>query len=214
MSITSAIETTHDKGRICLGLLNRSDTMVENPSKEMLAEFELVTPYQAKFIIPKDPKLLRLGNDTECDKILNETILASVSKGQAPKRVPCNFWFPTLENCQNPDSLTGIEIQIYESLVKFREQEGLNPENSPEQEKQFFQRFSWDKSFISASERSQIEALLKKVHTIIARHRLDVGRNDDFKVLLTPEHDKPVYSQSPTTAIHIRDELLTELALL
>ena len=74
--------------------------------------------------------------------------------------------------------------------------------------------FSWDKSIISASERSQIEVLLKKYHTIFARHRLDVGRNDDFKVLLTPEHDKPVYSQSTTTPIHIRDELLTELALL
>ena len=74
--------------------------------------------------------------------------------------------------------------------------------------------FSWDKSIISASERSQIKALLKNFLTIFARHRLDVGRNDDFKVLLRPDHEKPVYSQSPTTPIHIRDELLTELALL
>ena len=109
VNITSAIETTDDKGRICLGPLNRSDTSVEVPSKEILAEFELVTPDEAKFIIPIDPKLLTLGNDTECDTILNETILASVSNGQAPNTVPVNFWFSTPENCQNPDSLTGIE---------------------------------------------------------------------------------------------------------
>ena len=185
MSITSAIETTDDKGRICLGLLNRSDTPV-----------------------------VMLGNDTECNTIKNETILASVRNGQAPNTVPGFFWFPTPENCQNPDSLARIEKKIYESSVKFREQERLNTENSPEQDKQFLQMFSWDKSIIAASERSQIDALLKKFHTIFAGHRLDVGRYDDFKFLLTSDHDKPVCSQNPTTPIHIRDELLTELALL
>ena len=31
---------------------------------------------------------------------------------------------------------------------------------------------------------------------------------------LTPEHDQPVYTQSPPTPIHLREELQVELALL
>ena len=127
-------------------------------------------------------------------------------------RFACSFSTP--ESCQNPEALTGIEKQIYDSIIKFQQMEQLTPYNSPEQGEDILSQFSWFKSIVSDSERKQIEKLLKKYHRIFARHRLDVGRNDDFKVLLTPEHDKPIYSQSPSTPIHIRDKLLIELALL
>ena len=134
LNITSAIETTDDKGRICLALLNRSCTPVEAPLKKILFEFELDSPDQAKFIIPIDQKLLTLENGTsiQFDTILNKTILAYVSNRQAPNTVPGHFWFSTPENCENPDSLTGREKRVYESLVKFREQGRMNPENSSE----------------------------------------------------------------------------------
>ena len=58
------------------------------------------------------------------------------------------------------------------------------------------------------------EDLLLQYHHMFARHRLDIGKNDDFKVKLTPEHGDPMYTQRPPTAIHYRDEVLAELALL
>ena len=59
-----------------------------------------------------------------------------------------------------------------------------------------------------------MENLLIKHHKIFARHRLDLGKNTDCLVKLTPEHEKPIYSPNPTTAIHLRDELFIELALM
>ena len=56
--------------------------------------------------------------------------------------------------------------------------------------------------------------LLIKLQKIFARHQLDLGKNTDCLVKLTPEHEKPIYTPNPTTAIHLRDELLIELALM
>ena len=42
----------------------------------------------------------------------------------------------------------------------------------------------------------------------------DVGYNTELKVKLTPAHDLPVYVQSVPTPIHLRDEILVELALM
>ena len=51
-------------------------------------------------------------------------------------------------------------------------------------------------------------------HYVFARHRLDIGVNHEFKVKLTPENDKPMYTQGPPTPIHLKEEILVELALL
>ena len=53
-----------------------------------------------------------------------------------------------------------------------------------------------------------------KQHQIFARHRFDIDGNDEFKVKLTPAHDDPVYKKSPPTALHIKEDLKLELALL
>ena len=86
--------------------------------------------------------------------------------------------------------------------------------NSEDDRKTFLSQFQWTDTLLSSEERSQLEEILVQYNDIFARHRLDVGRNDEFKVKLTPEHDRPVYTQSAPTPIHIRDELQTELALL
>ena len=51
-----------------------------------------------------------------------------------------------------------------------------------------------------------------KYHDVFARQRLDVGINHDFKVKLTPEHDKPIYAQSLPKPINLKDDLTVELA--
>ena len=72
----------------------------------------------------------------------------------------------------------------------------------------------WESTLLTIEEKAQLEEVLVEYHDIFARHHLDVGRNDIFKVKLTPEHERPVHTQSPPTPIHIRDELQIELALL
>ena len=46
-----------------------------------------------------------------------------------------------------------------------------------------------------------------RLHYIFARHRLDIGANEEFKVKLTPENDKLMYTQGSPTPIHNRDEV-------
>ena len=60
----------------------------------------------------------------------------------------------------------------------------------------------------------QVEKLLVEFSDIFAKHRFDVGFNTELKIKLTPEHELPVYVQSPQMPIHLRDELLVELALM
>ena len=59
-----------------------------------------------------------------------------------------------------------------------------------------------------------MEELLVRFHKIFARHRLDLGKNTDSPVKLTPEHNRPVYSPNAITPIHLRDKLIIELALM
>ena len=59
-----------------------------------------------------------------------------------------------------------------------------------------------------------MENLLVQFHDIFARQRLNLGKNTDCLVKFTPEHDRMVYSLNPATPIHLRNELLIELALI
>ena len=44
--------------------------------------------------------------------------------------------------------------------------------------------------------------------------RLDIGMNTPFKVRLTPENDKPVYTQSLPVSLNLKDDITVELALM
>ena len=59
-----------------------------------------------------------------------------------------------------------------------------------------------------------MEELLVEFHDVFARHRFDIGTNREFKVKLTPNDDRPAYSQSLPTPINLKDDNTVELALL
>ena len=59
-----------------------------------------------------------------------------------------------------------------------------------------------------------MQELIVEYNDIFAKHRFDVGYNTELRVKLTPAHDLPVYIQSQPTPIHLRDEILVELALM
>ena len=60
----------------------------------------------------------------------------------------------------------------------------------------------------------EVEEVLVEFSDIFPKHRFDVGYKTELKIKLIPEHDMPVYVQSPITPIHLRDELIVELVLM
>ena len=67
---------------------------------------------------------------------------------------------------------------------------------------------------LQPDEIASIENLLFEIHDIFARHRFDMGRNEEFKVKVTPEDDSPAFSQNLPTPIALKEDILVELALL
>ena len=63
-------------------------------------------------------------------------------------------------------------------------------------------------------EKQAIEDILVEYHNIFARHRMDIGMNTEFKVKLTPKDHKAVYSQNLTMPIHLKEDLIVELAIM
>ena len=78
----------------------------------------------------------------------------------------------------------------------------------------FLKRFDWTHSLLTNSHIEELKNLLVEFSDIFAKHRFDVGFNTELTIKLTPDTDKPVYTQSAPTPIHLRDELLVELALM
>ena len=60
----------------------------------------------------------------------------------------------------------------------------------------------------------QIETLLVEINDIFARHRFDIGVNEEYTVKLTPKDESPAYSQSPPTLVNLKEDISVELALL
>ena len=102
-------------------------------------------------------------------------------------------WNPTPETCDDPSKLNKIERCIYDEIVKLRAEEKLHPTSSEEQRQEFDK---WEQSILNPHEKQEIEALLVKYHDIFARHKLDIGINTEFKIKLTPKHDKRVYAKA------------------
>ena len=59
-----------------------------------------------------------------------------------------------------------------------------------------------------------IAALLVEFYDIFARHRFDIGVNEEFTVKLTPKDETTAYSQSLPTPVNLKEDILAELALL
>ena len=71
----------------------------------------------------------------------------------------------------------------------------------------------WQDTMLTETEKQAVEKILVENHDFFATHRLDIGLNTEFKVRLLPKDDKAVYSQSLPRAIHLKEDLIVELAL-
>ena len=66
---------------------------------------------------------------------------------------------------------------------------------------------------LNQQEIENIENLLVEFHDIFARHRFEIGMNEEFNVKLTTKDDSPAYSQRLPTPVNLKDDILIQLAL-
>ena len=74
--------------------------------------------------------------------------------------------------------------------------------------------FKWEGSQIKGNDRKQLEQTIVEKNVIFARHRLDIGINNNFKVKLTPKDERPIYTQSLPVPINLKEDLTVALALM
>ena len=74
--------------------------------------------------------------------------------------------------------------------------------------------FKWEGSQIEGDDNKQLEQTRVEYKDIFARHRLDIGINNSFKVKLTPKNERPIYTQSLPVSINLKEDLTVELALM
>ena len=179
-----------------------------------IAEISVVTPEQSKHIKPVDMAILSMIPQHDPDLTAYPNELLRTNK---PEQQDNTFWFPTPDNPGKPEDHTPIQTRILKELNELKDKEKLNPQESTEYRTKFLKRFDWTDTLLTETEKQAIEDILVEyhdIHDIFARHRMDIGMNTEFKVKLTPKDDKAVYNQSLPMPIHLKGDLIVELALM
>ena len=171
----------------------------------------MITPEQSKHIKPVDMAILSMipQSDPDLTAYLNELL-----KTNKPEQQDNTFWFPTPENPGKPEDHTPIQTRVLNELNELKDKQKLNPQESTESRNKFLKRFDWMDTILTETEKHALEDILVDYHDNSARHRMDIGMNTEFKVKLTPTDNKAVYSQSLSMPIHLKGDLIVELALM
>ena len=204
------MSTILDK-RIAVRVTNTTESPYLIKKHTQVAEFSVVTPQQSKHIKPVDMAILSMipQDDPDLTAYINELLRTS-----KPEQQDNTFWFPTPENPGKLEDHTPIQTRILKELNELKDKEKLNPQETTESRTKFLKRFDWTDTLLTEMEKQAIEDILFEYHDMFARHRMDIGKNTEFKVKLTPKDDKAVYSQSLPMSIHLKEDLIVELALL
>ena len=208
--ITASLSTVNNNA-IGIQIINFSELPHTITLDTHLADFKILTPEQIKHIQPVDPALLSfiIQQDETTEVYINELLKVPQQNEEQE-----TYWFPTPEDPGDPTTYTPIQQRIYDELLELRELEKLNPHDNETSRTQFLSNFDWSDTTLNPDERQEIEEILVEFHDIFARHRFDIGTNREFKVKLTPNDDRPAYSQSLPTPINLKDDITVELALL
>ena len=142
------------------------------------------------------------------------TYLTKLLRTNEPDQHNNTFWFPTPENPGNTEDRSPIQTRILKELREWQQKEKLNPKDDIQSQMEFLKRFDWTDTLLTETEKQSIEDILVEYHDIFARHRIDVVKNTEFKVKLTPKVDKAVYGQSLPMPTLLKKDLIVELALM
>ena len=203
------MSTIFDK-RIAVRVTNTTESPYLIKKHTQIAEFSVVTPQQSKHIKPVDMAILSMIPQSDPDLI---AYLNDFLRTNKPEQQDSTFWFPTPDNPGKPEDHTPIQTRILKELNELKDKEKLNAQESTEAPNKFLKRFHWTDTLLTETEKQAIEDILAEYHDIFARHRMDNGMNTEFKVKLTPKGDKAVYSQNLPMLIHLKEDLIVELAL-
>ena len=208
--ISHSISTIIDK-RKAVRVTNTTELPYFIKKHTQVAKFSVATPQQSKHIKPVDMAILSMipQGDPDLTAYLNELL-----RTNKPEQQNDTFGFPTPENPGKPEDHTPIQTRILRELKELKDKENFNPQESIQSRNNFLKRFDWNDTLLTETEKQAIEDILVEYHDIFARHRMDIGMNTEFKLKLTPKDDKAVYSQSLPMPIHLKEDLLVELALM
>ena len=197
--------------KTALRITNTTESLFLIKKNTQRAEFFVVNPEQSKFIRPVDTATLSMIPEGDPDVPF---YLSELPKTNKPEQQNNNFGFPTPKNRGKTEDHTPIQTRIFKELRELQEKEKLNPKDDVEPRMKFLKRFHWTDTLLTETEKHAVENILVEYHNIFARHRMDIGTNTEFKVRLTPKDDKALYSQNLPMPIHLKEDLIVELALM
>ena len=183
---------TLTQGQVTTHVNNFTDQSHTIKRGSHIANFSVLTPEQMKYVKPIDPETTwhLLQDNPENAAYYASSLIKSPKTDDSSE----HYWFPTPEDHGDPQTYTPIQQRILKELQHLQELEKLNPQDDIESRKQFLANFDWADSTLNPTEIAQIEELLVEFHDIFARHRFDIGMNEDFKIKLTPKDDSLAYS--------------------
>ena len=207
--VAPALATAHNK-RINLRIANLTDFPHTIKNHTKLAELQILRPEDTKQIRPVDVATLTTLQDPDDTHMYVNELMKSPNDEKNNE----NLWFPTPENPGNEDEHTPIQKRILKEIRELIKKEQLDPTKDPESRKKFLDMFKWEGSQIEGNDKKQLEQTIVEYNDIFARHRLDIGINNSFKVKLTPKDERPIYTQSLPVPINLKEDLTVELALM
>ena len=208
--ISHSMSTISDR-KIAIRVTNTTESPYTINKNTQIAEFSVLTPEQSKFIKPVDMAILSMIPEGDPDLV---TYLTELLKTNKPDQQNNTFWFRTPEIPGNTENHTPIQTRILTELRELQPREKLNPKDDSESRTEFLKIFDCTDTLLLETEKQAVEDNLVEYHDIFARHRMDIGMNTEFKVKLTPKDDKAVYSKSLPMPIHLKEDLIVELALM
>ena len=207
--VAPALVTAHNK-RINLRIANLTDFPHTIKNHTKLAELQILRPEDTEQIRPIDVATLTTLQDPDDTHMYVNELMKSTNNEQNDE----NFWFTTPENPGNEDEHTPIQRRILKEIRELIKREQLDPTKDPESRKDFLDMFKGEGSQIEGNDKKQLEQTIVEYNDIFARHRLDIGINNNFSVKLTPKDERPIYTQSLPVPINLEDDLTVELALM
>ena len=210
LTTSHSIFTKIDRKK-ALRVTNTTELPYTINKKTQSANFSVVTPEQSKFITPEDTVILNMVPESEPDLT---TYLTKLLGTNTPDQQNNTLWFATPQNLGKTQDLTPIQTRILKELRELQQKEKLNPKDDAESRKEFLKLFDWTDTLLTETETQAVENILLEYHNIFARHRMDIRLNTEFQVKLTQKKDKPVYRRNLPMPMHLKKDLIGELAIM
>ena len=139
LGLTSTLDKLTKNKTTTLLAINTTEVPLHIRQDSPVATFEIITPEQARYLIPLEPKLLPSSNSKKTIKQIEKSI-ERTAKGEINHitiKHENGFWFPTPETNPDTSKMSEVEKRIYDELVKFKNLEAIQPLSKNETGKLF-----------------------------------------------------------------------------